>query len=208
MHHKSDLLIWDSGHQNDDDAQDVIFWNKYTNSEFDRIFSIPQLVEEKANDLKTKYLSLIYDFGEEKVDGIRIIDHLMIRQNFSYWWMTLITEKCNYAKSPQIVNIIKLMALEDWLLENKYNKLKLKTVDDELAFSISLLAKKLLIDFEWKKENKSNPKKNLLNRFFHSLPNIIQSPIWLMVYLISNWPLKGVGVKEWENTTATSTFIS
>ena len=75
--------------------------------------------------LRTKYLSLIYEFGEAKVNGKRIIDHLIIRQNFSYWWMTPVAEKCNFAKSPQIDNIIKLMALEQWLQDNKYKKIKL-----------------------------------------------------------------------------------
>tara|TARA_B110000008_G_C16975104_1_gene565530 strand:+ start:318 stop:2228 length:1911 start_codon:yes stop_codon:yes gene_type:complete len=208
MHHKSELLIWDLDYQNEDKFNDIIFWSKYTNSDSDRIFSIPQLVEESANQLKTKYLSLIYDLGEAKVDGKRIIDHLLIRQNFSYWWMTLITEKCNYAKSPQIDNIIKILALEHWLKENRYHTLVLETDNDELAFSLSLLAKQLLIDFKWEKKHKRSLNISFKKRVFQSLPNIIQSPIWLIFYLVSNWSLKGVGVKEWRNSTSSSTFVS
>lgn len=208
MRRKSDLLVWDLDNNPTHDIPDVIYWSNYTNSELDGIFSIPQLVEKNADHLKAKYLRLIYEFGEAKINGKRIIDYLIIRQKFSYWWMTLFAEKCNYAKSPQINNIIKLMALEQWLQENKYQKLKLVTANDELAMSVSLLAKKLLIDFEWEKEQIRNSNKSLAQRVFHSLPNIIQSPIWLMHYLISNWPLKGVGVKEWRKTTATSTFVS
>ncbi len=205
---KSDLLVWDLDNQSDDNLHNVIYWSRYTSSESDGIFSIPQLVEKNADYLKNKYLRLIYEFGEAKVSGKRIIDHLIIRQNFSYWWMTLFAEKCNYAKSPQIDNIIKLMALEQWLQENKYLKLKLVTANDELAMSMSLLAKRLLIDFEWKKEQKSKSNRSVVKKVFHALPNIIQSPIWLMYYLLSNWPLKGVGVREWRKTTATTTFVS
>ena len=208
MRHKSELLIWGLEHQYEDKLNDVIFWNKYTNSDSDRIFSIPQLVEESANHLKTKYLSLIYEFGEAKVDGKRIIDHLMIRKNLSYWWMTLITEKCNYAKSPQIDNIIKILALEQWLKENKYHTLVLESDNDELAFSLSLLANKLSIDFKWKKNHKRSLKNIFKKRVFQSLPNIIQSPIWIIFYLVSNWPLKGVGLKEWRESTSSSTFVS
>ena len=101
MSRKSDLLLWDLDNKSDDNMRDVIYWNSFTSSESDGIFSIPQFVEDNADHLKAKYLRLIYEFGEAKVNGKRIIDHLIIRQNFSYWWMTLFAEKCNYAKSPQ-----------------------------------------------------------------------------------------------------------
>ena len=208
MRRKSDLLVCDIDNQSDNSIHDVIYWSSYKSSESDGIFSLPQLVEENADHIKAKYLRLIYEFGEAKVNGKRIIDHLIIRQNFSYWWMTLFAEKCNYAKSPQINNIIKLMVLEQWLQENKYQKLKLVTANDELAMSVSLLAKRLLIDFEWKKEQIRKSNTSVAKKVFHALPNIIQSPIWLMYYLLSNWPLKGVGVKEWRKTTATTTFVS
>jgi surface carbohydrate biosynthesis protein (TIGR04326 family) len=208
MSQKSDLLIWDLDNQTHDNKDDVIYWSSYEVSESEEIFSIPHLVEENAEYLKAKYLSLIYDFGEVKVNGKRIIDHLIIRQNFSYWWMTLFVEKCNYSKSPQINNIIKLMALEQWLQENKYQKIKLVSINNDLAMSVSLLADRLLIDFEWERGQNKKSNKGLLKKAFHSLPNVIQSPIWLMYYVFSNWPLKGVGVEAWRKTTATSTFVS
>jgi surface carbohydrate biosynthesis protein (TIGR04326 family) len=208
MRTKSNLLVWDLDSNPPDDTPQVIHWNSYKNSEVDGIFSIPHLVEENADDLKAKYLSLIYDFGEAKINSKRIVDYLKIRQEFSYWWMTLLVEKCNYAKSPQINNIIKLMALEKWLKENKYQKLTLVSANNELSMSVSLLAKRLLIDFEWKKDQISKSQISMAKKVFHSLPNIIKSLIWLVHYLISNWALIGVGVKEWRKTDATTTFVS
>ena len=111
MRRKSDLLLWDLDNQSDNSIHDVVYWSSYISSESDGVFSLPQLVEQNADHLKEEYLKLIYEFGEAKVNGKRIIDHLIIRQNFSYWWMTLFAEKCNYVKSPQIDNIIKLMLL-------------------------------------------------------------------------------------------------
>ena len=110
MNRKLDLLLWDldGPFDNSNSMHDVIYWSKYPDAESDGIFSIPQLVEDNADHLKAKYLRLIYEFGEAKVNGKRVIDHLIIRKNFSYWWMTLLAEKCNYAKSPQIDNIIKI----------------------------------------------------------------------------------------------------
>jgi len=208
MHPNPELLISDVDVHSEKIKSNVIYWSQYLSSESDGIFSLPLIVEQNAKRLKTRYLGLIYEFGEEEVNGQRIIDHLKIRKNFSYWWMTLLVEKCNYAKSPQIDNIIKLMALEYFFQENEYKKLKLLSSNSELAKSISLLANRLQVDFEWQKER--NTKFNSINlyKIFQALPNIIKSPIWLIHFLYSNWALKGVGVKEWRNTNASSTFVS
>ena len=208
MHQKDDLLIWDLESKSNDSKFDVIYWNSYEESESDKLYSIPSIVEENAEYLKSKYLSLIYAFGAAKVNGKRIIDHLMIRQNFSYWWMTLFAEKCNFIKSPQIDNIIKLMALELWLQGRNYQKLKLISDNEHLAMSVSQLANKLQIDFKWEKKQSKKKNISLVKQVFHSLPNLIKSPIWLLFYVFSNFALKGEGVELWKKTTATSTFIS
>jgi surface carbohydrate biosynthesis protein (TIGR04326 family) len=146
--------------------------------------------------------------GETKVNGKRVVEHLEIRPEFSYWWMTLLVEKSNWAKSPQIVDIVKLITLEHWLKINKYKKVQFITANSNLAIAASLLAKKLSIEFEWKKIPNIKNNYSLVRRVFNALPNIVQSPIWLLHYLLINWPLKGVGVKEWRSTTSTTTFIS
>ena len=101
------LLIWDAVDNLPSVKDDVVFWRSYNTLESETIFSIPKLVEENADKLREKYLALIHDLGESKIKGRRVVDHLEIRPGFSYWWMTLLAEKCNFAKSPQIDNTIK-----------------------------------------------------------------------------------------------------
>lgn len=202
------LLVWDEENHPTDDYDTLIYWSSYTNIKKDKIFSLPLLVEEYAESLRSNYLKLIYEFGETRIGNQSIIEYLQIRQNFSYWWMTLLVEKCNYAKSPQIKNIIKLMALEKWLHENSHKKIQLVTLNNELADAFSLLSKKLLIDFEWKKINKEKNSPISIKKIFYSLPSIIQQPIWLLRYLVFNWQLKGVGVRQWRESSATTTFVS
>ena len=124
------LLVWDSDEKlslpsNDD----VLNWQSYEIVEFDNVFSVQQLIEKNAEYLRSKYLSYIYDLGEVLVNGKRVIDHLELRPGFSYWWMTLLTEKCNFAKSPQIDNIIKIITMyiirkvnRLWIVETKNSK--------------------------------------------------------------------------------------
>ena len=135
------LLVWDAESHPIDDYDTLIYWNGFLNIKEDKIFSLPLLVEENAESLRSKYLKLIYEFGKARIGNQSVVEYLQIRQNLSYWWMTLLVEKCNYAKSAQINNIIKLMALEEWLHENSYKKIQLVTLNNELADAISLLSK-------------------------------------------------------------------
>jgi surface carbohydrate biosynthesis protein (TIGR04326 family) len=208
MSSELELLISDLETKTEDTSCDVLHWSIYLNSESVSVFSLPVIVEENAERFKNQYLSLIYDLGNKKVNGQRIIDKLVIRKNFSFWWMTLFVEKNNYAKSPQIDDIIKLMALEHFFKTKKYKKLKLISSNKDLSTSISLLAKKLEVDFECHINRTSKSDLKNIKNLFQMLPNIIKSPIWLIHYLYSNWALKGIGVEEWRNTNATSTFVS
>ncbi len=79
MRRKSDLIVCDIDNQSDNSIHDVVYWSSYISSESDGVFSLPQLVEQNADYLKAEYLKLIYEFGEAKVNGKRIIDHLIIR---------------------------------------------------------------------------------------------------------------------------------
>jgi len=204
----ADLHILDDEFEDCNGSGNIIYWNSYSCSEHKGIFSIPQLVEQDADFLKDRYLKLIYNFGEVKIQNKRIIDHLTIRPNFSYWWATLLNEKCNYSKSPQIDNIIKLMALEKWLQVNKHHKIEISTSNVDLAASMSLLAKKMSIGFSWVPKVKKASKITLFKLLFNMLPSVFRSLIWLLHYYFSNWSLKNVGVKNWRSTTATSTFVS
>ena len=114
MLNKSSLVVFDSKEKTPTDYSDVAFWQSYNPTDNHTNISIPRLVEEDSGALRSNYVSLIYDLGETKINKKRVIDILEICPGFSYWWMSLLVEKCNYAKSPQINNIIKLMAFKNW----------------------------------------------------------------------------------------------
>ena len=46
-----------------------VLWQSYATANTDKEISIPQLVENKADRLRSKYLALIYDLGELNVNG-------------------------------------------------------------------------------------------------------------------------------------------
>jgi surface carbohydrate biosynthesis protein (TIGR04326 family) len=159
---KDCLIIWDLDNQWVSGCEDILLWKKYEVLEFDKVYSILQLVEENSEQLKSQYLALIYELGESKFNGKRVIESLEVRPGFSYWWMTLLTEKCNLAKSPQIDSAIKLMAFNNWLENKDYKHIKLVSTNVQLAEAISLITSKLQIDFEWKKARREQSRKSFL----------------------------------------------
>ena len=56
------------------------------------------------------YLAWVHDVGADEVAGRSLVERLELREGFSYWWMTPLSEKCNYSKSPQIDHAIRLLA--------------------------------------------------------------------------------------------------
>jgi surface carbohydrate biosynthesis protein (TIGR04326 family) len=109
---QSALLIWDADGEPPVGDWTTLLWRSYDTKGRKDVISIPQLVEDNAESLRARYLAWIYELGETKVKKKRIVDHLEIRPGFSYWWMTLLAQKCTYASSPNIYHAIRLLACE------------------------------------------------------------------------------------------------
>ena len=78
----------------------------------------------------------MHDAGEAKIDRKKVIDHFELFPGFSYWWMTLIAQKCNYSISPLISDAPKIIALEDLLKKQKINEINLFTEKKPLIKSL------------------------------------------------------------------------
>ena len=96
-----DLLIWDSNSPAPENRR-VLLWQGFNAESRKDIFSILDIVEKDKSFIRDEFVSWSYELGEKKVDNISIKDHLEIQPNFSYWWMTLFAEKCNFSKSLEI----------------------------------------------------------------------------------------------------------
>jgi surface carbohydrate biosynthesis protein (TIGR04326 family) len=184
----------------------VLNWSSYFCEINKNIHSLPRFIDKNKETFKSKYLELIFSLGESKVDEKSIVDFLEIRPNFSYWWMTLLSEKCNAIKSPQINNAIKLLAFENWFFERHYNRIFLKSSNKELAEAFQILSNKLGIKFEWEKLKEDPDKK--WKKIHHKFPLVFQAFSWFCIRLIKRWNLKGAGISEWKNSSASTTVFS
>ncbi len=206
---KTSVIIWDQNlsppkHLNDK----IIFWKEYIADSKSNSISIPQLIEESSEKLRNKFLLWVYDVGETKIDGKKLVDLLQIRPKFSYWWMTLITEKCNYSKSLFITDVIKIFALEDWINKNPTSKIKIFSSNKNLIHSLEEWCEGRDINFEYLIINSKKNQISVFKKVFYLLPAMPRGILWFIKFLSQRWKLKGLGLKNWINSDAQITFLS
>lgn len=184
-----------------------MLWRGFVAGASADIVSIPQLIEDNADALRVRYLAWVYELGELRINGRRLIDLLQLRPGFSYWWMTLFVEKCNYNKSPQINDAIRLLAFTDWAVARELGRIKLISANHPLAECLRGWCEKTGIQFEWQRLAK--PAVSLrARRVLVALPPPLQALVWLVYYLKARWPLRGVGLQTWRHTEGRITFFS
>lgn len=203
------MLVWDS----EDDAPihdgTVVLWRNFCVEVSEAVVSVPSLVESNSVVLKKRYLDFVFNLGETCVHGRRLVDLFEIRSGFSYWWVTLIAEKCNFAKSPHIDQAIRLMALEDWFAGRRCKPVTLASSNEELAECMRAICVKLGLVFEWRPTtNVETRDSSLLRRVYRRLPRTFQALIWLWRYAFERFPLKGVGLRDWLQSTGETMFVS
>jgi len=77
------VLIWDSDGEPPKGDWLTVLWRSFdTKGRKDNV-SIPCLVEENSESLRSRYLKWIYDLGETKINGNLTVVHLEIRPSFS-----------------------------------------------------------------------------------------------------------------------------
>lgn len=202
------LLIWDAKGSPPVGDWTRVLWRQYAGVEDPSVISIAQLVEQEAGELRARFLAWIHDLGEYRVDGRRVIDHLSLRPGFSYWWMTLFAEKCNYSKSMQIDNAIRLMAFDEWATSQSIGGVILVTANQPLAECMRVWCASLGVTFDWKRIASPSVHPTWLKRVYLTAPHAMQALLWLPRYLIDRWPLRGVGLQEWRETKGQVSFVS
>jgi surface carbohydrate biosynthesis protein (TIGR04326 family) len=202
------LLIWDAEGQPPEGEWTPVLWREFLSNAQSDTVSIPAIIETNADLLRKRYLTWVYELGEKSIQGKRLVEHLQLRPGFSYWWMTLFAEKCNYSKSKHIADAIRLMAFDEWATNQSISHVVLSTANQSLAECIRLWCTNLGVVFEWQRITKSIAPLSWVKRIYHEAPHTLQALAWLARYLIDRWQLRGVGLKEWQQSDGRITFFS
>jgi|MDSW01.2.fsa_nt_gb surface carbohydrate biosynthesis protein (TIGR04326 family) len=122
-----------------------INWNDYKLKNTD--ISITRLLEENSVKIRNSFKLYIDNVGiKKKSNKITLLDYLYLDE-FSLWYSSILYEK-NFYKTSQIANCLKLIALRDYIKENKLKKIILVNFPISCKISLKSLSKKLKFNFE------------------------------------------------------------
>lgn len=202
----SDLIIWDIEGPAEDFHAQTLLWQSYESHISTDTISIPELLEQQADKYKNTYLKWIHNLGDSKCKGIPIKKILNIRKGFSYWWSTPLVEKCNYGKSPWIADAIKLLVFKDWAEGRDISKIRLVGKNRALAECIRSWCEEhgILFDFSYRSESYTKS----IASWGAAIPRSLKAVAWLAKVYLERWPLKGVGLSAWRDTSGDLCFVS
>jgi surface carbohydrate biosynthesis protein (TIGR04326 family) len=199
------LILWDSSAEPSEIEGMVYRWSGYAQT--DLIRSLLRYIETHAERLRQKYLAWIHDLGESRISNRRLVDHLALDDGLSYWWMTLLVEKSPW-KSPSINDAIRLLALEEIMVECKPAKLRLVSADSRLNEAVCDLCDKLGVAYEWQRLKRKPLRPRTLVEVYRALPQRVQALISLARHLRARWPLKRADKSGWLGGDRTVFFCS
>jgi len=200
-------VVWNSFDTKPGDVACYVYWGLGNNK---NDFSIQEIVEGNSNKYRSKYLSFVHDIGHLKVNEKELLEYLDIGLDTSFWWMTIISEKCNYSKSPYIEDIVKLMAFSDWIQGQDYERYVLVSDNVALSKSMNLLLKSQGKGFQHvraldKKKSENNDKFLFLLK---KMPYIFQSFFSISKNILNGFLLKDSNAGSWKKSQARVTFVS
>ena len=201
------LLVWDREGAPPPGAWIPILWRSFAEDKISTSYSIPRLVETRADFLRSRYLAWIYDLGEAHIDGKRLVDHLELRPALSYWWMTL-PAIISYGHNTAIYSAVRLLALEQIAGELSPKKIIIASGDKDLARICRLWCEKAGLPFEWRKSKRLTSPVSVTRRLYYALPHPLQAMIWLLRYIKDRWSLRERGPKKPSESKPEITFFS
>jgi surface carbohydrate biosynthesis protein (TIGR04326 family) len=183
------LLIWDAEGSPESGDWIAVLWRGFATDDSPDLISLPKLVEEQADVLRARYLAWIYELGDTRVNGKRLVDHLELRPGFSYWWLTSLAQKFNISGTSQIDNAIKALALELLVSERKTLSIVLVSGNPQLASTIKSFCRKAKLQFQWKFVKPNEKPKSMVRLMYDALPGPARAIISLFLYIFKSFPL-------------------
>lgn len=179
------IVIWDyEGFPEQQNGDVVYLWNGYGSPH--KFHSIFDCCEKNADGLRNKYGRWIHQFGETVIGNKRLVEHLELEGGLSYWWMTLLAEKSQW-KSPRINDAIRLLALEEIVVDLRPQSLKFVSADRELSHVLEQFCLNAGLKYIWERKAATGANPFKLSR---ALPQVIQGALSLAKYLSVRWTFR------------------
>ena len=100
----------------------VILWEGYEQGAGQ--IALLRMIDEGRGSLRARFLDWLDQMGRLEVRGRSVIDRLQVVDGLSYWWLTGVAE-CNYLASNSFLNVIRVMALEEIIRNERPSTIRL-----------------------------------------------------------------------------------
>lgn len=184
------VLVWDGDGTPNLAFERTVLWRGFGEKTegHERCISIPVLVEKTADALRSQYLAWIFALGEAEIQGKRAVEHLLIRQQLSFWWLGSPAQKFNISAKSLVPDAIKLLALEKLLLVDGADSILLISDNAPLADCLGAYAKTLKIDFEWRRLSHSQDYPLRQKSIYLRLSPVVRAFVSLARFCITRLP--------------------
>lgn len=204
MDASSELLLWDDPAEPPAGGSCTYSWNGY--AEQGVVHSLLRYCEAHAETLRSKYLAWIYDFGELRIGKKNVVEHLVLEDGLSYWWMTLLVEKSPY-KSP-LTDAIRLLAVEEILEKRKPDSVHLVSRNRQVAKAIQVLCERVGVACKWTVPSAAGSRSRSAEAVVRDLPGPIQALLSMGRYLWTHKATRKVRKSNWLRQDRSVSFVS
>ena len=145
-----------------------VVWDEFVKDK--RFISLPLIVEENASFYRADYLQWGDDFALKKIKDKSLYDHLKLKDDFPFWWTTNLGQRFNIFSKSNINDVIKSMALMDYLNKNLISPLSIKIISkkkERITFINQwALEKNIPCKYEEKQLSQWRPKSTIIYALF------------------------------------------
>lgn len=205
------IIIWNRSEKPENKKHEkkrIVLWEKSKKGNDIASVSLPEHIEKEANKIKKTYLKWIYDLSQKKAKNKKILELLQIRPGLSFWWMSLIAEKCNLAKSPQIVEALRLLAFEKWAKRKKISQIKIDSKNADIYNALKPWCAKKKINLLFKSTLFEKIKNGKLHSILKTVVLFFSGIVWFIHHYVTKKCLKNTGIHNWSNTSGRVTFVT
>ncbi len=174
------------------ESEPVLKWRGY--DEDADATSVSRHLDRRGDVLRARYLAFVHDLGEATIRGRPLREHFEASDGFSLWWMNRVPEKSPF-KSSRIFDCLRLLALEEILIERGVASLTLHSTDDVLATSVAALCHAL--DVQFSRVSAPKPRRSLrMRRIYDSLPHFVRGLLSFR-HLALRWGFRQLRPMKW-----------
>mgnify|MGYP000674894116 FL=1 len=114
-------------------ADFTVLWDDYSTRK-DAI-SLPEYVEAHADRLRLHFAEFIDQVAQTPLSGGSVSELLLIREDFSYWWMTLFAST-RWDPTSNITHAVKLLAFAEICSQISATKVSIRLSNDQVSAAI------------------------------------------------------------------------